>query len=66
MQDIDHAGESVPEMNGQLVRRPEMRYFDIFFFEVGLSKGQYRIGLLVEGQDGDAAVKFLDLYTSKE
>ncbi|HVU99208.1 MAG TPA: hypothetical protein VHE34_28495 [Puia sp.] len=53
-------------MNGQLVRRPEMRYFDIFFFEVGLSKGQYRIGLLVEGQDGDAAVKFLDLYTSKE
>jgi hypothetical protein len=40
--------------------------FSATISKTGLPKGQYQIGLMVEGPNGDATVKFLDLYTYKE
>jgi len=40
--------------------------FSATISKTGLPKGQYQIGLLVEGPHGDVAAKFLDLYTFKE
>lgn len=40
--------------------------FSARILKSGMPRGQYQIGLCIEGPKGDTAVKFLDLYTLKE